>query len=108
MDRWLAVRLWSKLIINSSVLKGLGAVPCQPLLATFETGIVGKPMEVPLGFSNFCAVGSSNEEQITVAEPQVYWLRKAVATPVKSPVRSAAVGTTALLQKKLLSWRNPW
>jgi hypothetical protein len=72
----------------------------SPVAPAFATGIVGKFVA---GFSNFCATGSSKDGHMIVGEPHVNWLGSEATRLVRSPVRSAAVGTVPPVKKKLLS-----
>src|SRR5882762_2192451 len=97
-----SLKEWSTLARNSSVTYGLGLVPCQMLPAMFAAGmylfkilraVVSKR---PIGMippPNGAALFSGSVGLILDCE--------------KSPVRSRAVGTIALLKKLLVIWRSP-
>src|SRR5260370_835077 len=92
----------STLARNSSVTYGFGLVPCQMLPAVFAAGMYV--------FKILRAVGSKRPIGIIPfpnGAPLFCGSVGLVLDCEKSPVRSSAVGTMALLKKLLVIWRSP-
>src|ERR1700730_7226788 len=97
-----SLKEWSTLARNSSVLYGLGLVPCQMLPAVLANGMYV--------FRILRAVGSKRLSGIIPPPNGAPLFRGSVGLTLdceKSPVRSSAVGTIALLKKLLVIWRSP-
>src|SRR5260370_21820445 len=97
-----SLKEWSTLARNSSVIYGLGLVPCQMLPDVLAAGMYL--------FKILRAVGSKRSIGIIPfpnGEPLFFGSVGLIFDCEKSPGRSTAVGTMALLKKLLVIWRSP-